>query len=398
MSRRLRVLVVAPWIPPAKPMHAGGQAVRRHLEELARHYAVVLVAPLTRTAELDVPTGVEVVPVAQRPSNGAASHLRDYLAWLSNGVGWSAPAMRAAREALASGRLAGSLGRVDLVEAQYLESLPVAASIAAELSVPLVVWCHDVVTLELRRQTRHARSVRRKLEGLARLPGALRVERRLLRRCAGAVVFNPQDEAALRRHGLVGPLRVIRPAIEEGDGASRAGTEQRVLCVAAFARPANREGLDWFLQRSWPRIRREVPDATLRLVGSDAPATRTPGVVSIGFVEDLGAEYRAARLAIAPLLTGAGLKFKVPQAFSWRVPVVATTVAAEGLAAPPRTGFAAVVDDPERFAVAVVELLRDEATASTIGEAGHDWWSRRRAELSADSEICQWYADVVGDT
>jgi glycosyltransferase involved in cell wall biosynthesis len=390
----LHVVVVAPWLPERPARHAGGAAVARHLEALSAVHDVTLVAPVVESQQLPAGDGIALRVVRWTPARGRAARWVSYLRWLRAGVGWSPRAEDAARAALQRDDWLRPARPVDLVEAQYLESLPIAHALAARLACPLVVWAHDLVTVELRRQLSTARGAKLRFEARARLRGAQRVEHQLLPSCRGVAVFNPVDAERLRQAGLPAQVKVVQPAIAAGD-AQRHQTEPVVLLVAAFGRPVNREGLEWFLSNVWPRIRREVPEAVLRLVGSEAPQLDVPGVHTVGFVTDLGPEYRRARVAVAPVLIGAGLKFKVPQAFSWGVPVVATGVAAEGLDPPPDTGFAAVTDDDRAFSAAVVEMLADPDRASAVGAAGARWWTEASADWLDEAGVCDWYVELT---
>ena len=60
-------------------------------------------------------------------------------------------------------------------------------------------------------------------------------------------------------------------------------------------------------------------------------ASPAEGVVATGYVADLKTVYSGCTIAVAPLLRGAGVKFKVPQALAYGLPIVTTTVGVEGL-------------------------------------------------------------------
>ena len=84
-----------------------------------------------------------------------------------------------------------------------------------------------------------------------------------------------------------------------------------------------------------PEIRDRVPTTELRLVGRPGPDTsdlaRAPGVVATGTVDDLAAELTRADVAVVPVRFGSGTRIKILEAFAHRIPVVSTTIGAEGL-------------------------------------------------------------------
>lgn len=138
----------------------------------------------------------------------------------------------------------------------------------------------------------------------------------------------------------------------------------------------NAEGILWFCRDILPRVRAEVPDARLVIVGKDAPErvralAMLPGVELIGFVPDVRDRLWSATLSVAPLLSGGGTRLKILEAFAAKCPVVSTTVGAEGLAV--RNGEHAIIaDTPEAFSQGVVKLLRDPELGARLAEKGQD--------------------------
>ena len=142
-------------------------------------------------------------------------------------------------------------------------------------------------------------------------------------------------------------------------------------------------------------VRDAVPDARLSLIGrdvSDALAAEVrayPGVTAEGFVADLSAVLSGAHVAVAPLLQGAGVKFKTVEALLHGVPVVATTVGAEGIEIPEL--FAGVVDTPEGFARAVIDALTDPDTARERATRAQEWALRTYSAETFAATIEQAY-------
>ncbi|HET6910836.1 MAG TPA: glycosyltransferase [Mycobacteriales bacterium] len=384
---------MAPWVPSLPSPHAGGEHVYRHLEALAGHHDVTLLAP-SSDPTVAAPPGVETVIIPFRPAAGPVQRVGDYLRWLLAGVGWEPRAETAARRSLAEGRHDRVLAGAHVVEAQYVESLRLAQRVAERAAAPVVLWSHDIVTAELRRQVRAADSFRRRAEGIARMPGAWAAERRRVRHVRGIVVFNPRESVRWRQR-LDVEVKVVSPASAAAitEPVSELGTN--ALLVGSFRRPANREGLDWLAHRVWPLVRARVPTARLLLVGSGAPQLTDEGVETVGFVPDLAPYYGRARVAVVPIFAGAGLKFRVAQALASGVPVVATHNAADGYAAPAGSGFAAVTDSPVEFADAVVRMLTSPDEAAGIGRRGLRWWQDYVSQTSSEHELAQWYESLA---
>ena len=138
----------------------------------------------------------------------------------------------------------------------------------------------------------------------------------------------------------------------------------------------NEDAVVHFADAILPRIRAEVPDAALTVVGRNPSArlrqaASRAGVDLTGTVDDVRPSMAAAAVYVVPLRAGGGTRLKIFEALAMAKPVVSTTVGAEGLAIQPGRHFVAA-DDPGDFAAAVVRLLRDPQERRALGRAGRD--------------------------
>jgi glycosyltransferase involved in cell wall biosynthesis len=130
----------------------------------------------------------------------------------------------------------------------------------------------------------------------------------------------------------------------------------------------------FFRREVWPRLRDRWPNLVWRLVGKNPGAVRryTAGDARIevaGPVADAVREIARSRVAVVPLLTGSGTRLKILEAWAAGVPVVSTSVGAEGL--PVEDGETALLaDGAEAFAGAVTRLLTCMELRRKIGGAG----------------------------
>jgi glycosyltransferase involved in cell wall biosynthesis len=136
-----------------------------------------------------------------------------------------------------------------------------------------------------------------------------------------------------------------------------------LLFVGGFWHVPNVDAVLWFVEHVWPLIRAQAPAVVFRIVGSDPTPDvlalgRLPGIEVLGYVPDLTPHLNGARVFVAPLRFGAGMKGKVAQSLINGLPVVATAIGAEGMSLV-NGEHVLVADGAEDFAESVLSLLSD---------------------------------------
>ncbi|MEA3638321.1 MAG: glycosyltransferase [Lamprobacter sp.] len=136
-----------------------------------------------------------------------------------------------------------------------------------------------------------------------------------------------------------------------------------VIFIGAFAHPPNIDAVLWFCQDIWPLVVAKHATLTLSVIGAEPPrkirALASERVHILGQVEQIAPYFRGAKLSVAPLRYGAGVKGKINQSLANGLPVVATTMAAEGMFL--EDGASALLaDSPEAFAHAISRLIEDQ--------------------------------------
>jgi O-antigen biosynthesis protein len=163
-------------------------------------------------------------------------------------------------------------------------------------------------------------------------------------------------------------------------------SESVILFVGSFAHLPNQEAVLWFVEHVLPLIRARVVRARLVVVGSNLPAAvqvLASDAISVhANVSDavLREHYRAARVAAVPLRYGAGVKLKVVEALREGLPLVTTSIGAQGL--PGLEDIVAICHEPQDFADAVCRLLTDDALWVERCAAQIDYAASRYSEAA----------------
>jgi glycosyltransferase involved in cell wall biosynthesis len=148
------------------------------------------------------------------------------------------------------------------------------------------------------------------------------------------------------------------------DPADNLGERRDLLFVAGFAHAPNADAAQWFVREVLPLVLAERRGIHLTLAGSNPTQTvrdlASPSVTVTGYVTDevLADHYRRARVVVAPLRYGGGMKGKVLEAMRFGVPCVTTSYGLQGL--DDAGGFLFGENEPQATAARVLSLLDDD--------------------------------------
>lgn len=283
------------------------------------------------------------------------------------------------------------------LEAIVLSRGPVAATYAFSLTkaFPEVPLIFDTVDLHYLREERESELLNGTI-GAAHARYMRDLEHAIASVSDVTVVVSAVERQILARDmpdvpvALVSNVHAMPPSPAPVEG------RHGMLFVGSFLHQPNVDAMLGYLQDIHPHVVKELGSYPLTIVGRDAPPELVnaveglgdPSVHLAGWVEDLAPLYQSARLAIAPLRFGAGVKGKIGEALSWGVPTVMTSVGAEGMRIVDGE-TALVADDPERFAGSIVRLVRDDELWSDLSTRGrehidtHFGPSRFRADIKS---------------
>jgi glycosyltransferase involved in cell wall biosynthesis len=139
----------------------------------------------------------------------------------------------------------------------------------------------------------------------------------------------------------------------------------------------NIDGVKWFVEEMLPLIRARRPDCSLAIVGRkpdpriEALAAADPRIRVTGTVPDVRPFMWGSGISIVPLRIGGGTRLKIYEAMAAKVPVISTTIGAEGLDYLHGENIL-IADEPRDFAERCVELLSEQARQRRIAQNAWD--------------------------
>ena len=154
------------------------------------------------------------------------------------------------------------------------------------------------------------------------------------------------------------------------------GQRRDLVFVGGFRHPPNVDAVQWFGRHIFPLIHARQPDIRFHCIGMSPPADvlalqSQPGIVVHGHVADVGPYMDGARIAIAPLRFGAGVKGKINLSMAHGQPVVATSCAVEGMHLTDGHDVL-VADEADAFAEAVLRLYGDAGLWQRLSGNGRE--------------------------
>ena len=381
------------------PLDKGGRLRTWHLmRHLARRHEITYVAfaspnedPQHITGMRDVAASVETIPrVEARKASprffaNVAWHLADPLPY-AVGQYRSRQYRDKVSELLATKTF-------DMVVSDFL---PPIVNLPRKLPCPAVLFTHNVESEIWRRHAETAQGTVRRFLYDTQYRRMLAFEGRALQRFDGVLAVSDADRETFARlyPGVAAnEIHVVRTGVDTDYFTPAASAPESVELVFTGSMDwlPNEDGVLWFCQEVLPLVHAAMPDVTLSIVGrAPTPAVKrlaeVRGVRVTGRVDDVRPYMSNAAVFVVPLRIGGGTRLKIFEAMAMAKAVVSTTVGAEGL--PVTDGRDIVLaDDPDRFAHAVLQLLRDLSarrqleTAARALVAEHFDWSAVARDL-----------------
>lgn len=364
----MEILFAAGHMPSRRGRQAGQKTSYHICEYLARRHRVHLLAlaPISELAFLDrddmgIFASWETMPVTNQVR---------LLGMLTSPT---LPLAISARHSVAFRRRLRSLARdcsSDVVIFDHTAMFQYVSTVPS--SAMKVASAHDIYVQTWRRKVSRAGNPASRL--LFRIEES-RMERWETNACAACdlvITHNDKDKRLLE--SLEPRARVIAidpwsdPLNFHADAARESGS---IIFLGAMDRRENSDAARWIVKEILPVIRREVPGARLYIAGSKGErlAQEFAGrddVLVTGFVEDIGSLMARMEIALLPLRLGAGIKIKMLECMTAGLPIVTTSVGAEGIGGDHGTHYL-VAEVADAIAEHTVWLFRNTAAAREMG-------------------------------
>jgi glycosyltransferase involved in cell wall biosynthesis len=377
----MKMLLVSPFLP--YPPVAGGHAqVWAWLRRLAANHQLAFIGFSEREADGSATEEIsEHCPVVRtrlrRPTPHAYSSFAQFPSWVTE---------------FFSEELASDIREVTsdfCPELVFFLSTNMAQYRRCVGDLPTAVAALEIVFLAYGRRIAAARGLHRLRARLDWLR-MLRYEAAVFRAADHVIAVSEAD--AEMAHSLAPDTDVtaVPPGVdrEKLSPRPRRPVPGTVLFVGHMEHYPNVDGLLFLYREIWPLVRQQYPTAKLTVCGAGSReelARVAPGVLSAiesdssvhlaGYAPDLQQLMDRTAAMAAPVRLGAGVRNKVIESLAAGLPVVSTTLGAEGLAAADERELL-IANDAPGFAQQLLRLLLDDDLHSRLGRAGRELVAR----------------------
>lgn len=304
---------------------------------------------------------------------------------LARGILGGAPAQFSGFRSAEAGRAIAKLSRAADAFVAFGARAGTYRSSARRL--PGLLDLQDSLVLNARAQWKGAASLPRRMYGVDALLKARPFETRLTRSFEVVTVAGPTDRDAVLERNPEIDCRVIPSAVPITDEpVDPSANDARVVFLGDLRFAPNADAVVYLVAEIWPRVEATRPDARLVVVGREPRHKLRRQLTSSGHecafsVPDANKYVRSARVFVAPMRLGSGIKVKVLSAFAQGVPVVMSTLTNEGIGATHDVD-ALVADDAEGLAAGITRLLENDGLAARVGRGGYELVQERFAPAS----------------
>lgn len=190
------------------------------------------------------------------------------------------------------------------------------------------------------------------------------------------LVVSDSERELLAQDAPTAKVEVLSNLHQLSNSGQSFAQRRDLVFVGGFRHPPNVDAVRWFVDSVFPRVRTRLPEVKFHCIGSHVPddiaaLAQHAGVIIHGHLPDIAPYMDGARIGLAPLRYGAGVKGKINMSMAHGQPVIATACAIEGMHL--RDGVDVLVaDDAQGYADAIVRLYQDEGLWQQLSTNGLD--------------------------
>ena len=367
----MNILYLAPYVPDVRASHAGGVCMGKTVETLQKDHNVFVLTFCNDQYEEKL---LSDHPDFQYIKTSRISFIRHIIAHPFLPNLFAIRSDKAFRRAVC--RVIEE-NKIDIVHAEYSQMGQYVWIKNKYPDVRFNLVCHDVVLQSYERLCREGSLISGMWAAIER-EKVKRFEKNYLSAADLIFTFNEKDKSLIHDFYGIDHVRVINPyyGIDFNSPCVTAEKENSVCFVGQMGRAENHSAAIRLI-----RLFREldIPGWKLNIIGANPKEEllkeEAPNIHITGFVENINGEIAKNKVAVFPLTTGAGIKFKVLLTFGLGLPVITTSVGAEGI--DPDGKVLILAESDEEIKENLAKIISDETYLQAKSKASIDFVKQR---------------------
>ncbi|MCO6498945.1 MAG: glycosyltransferase family 4 protein [Vicingus serpentipes] len=288
----------------------------------------------------------------------------------------------------------------DVVFIEGLYVTPYITVIRANTKAKIIYRAHNVEFEIWEMKVAEIKSVfkRNYIKGLARK--LKKYEQSILNKVDGIVAITNRDKEQLLSLGAHQPIEVIPFGIDiEAYQSAPIEHNNSLFYIGSMDWEPNQEAIKWFLKEVWNKVVDQFPVAKFYLAGKRMPQwllnIKQQNLIVLGEVESAVDFINHHEIMVVPLFSGSGMRIKIIEGMALGKVVIATTIAAEGIAYTVNENIL-IADTPDEFVLAINNCLTDQSLVKKIGDN-----AKRMVVTNYDNQVIvnnlvQFFKHIIG--
>ncbi len=201
------------------------------------------------------------------------------------------------------------------------------------------------------------------------------LELSLMKKSDVTILTSPAEAELLHQEDSSLRFAILPNIHTEGETVDSFDNRKNMMFLGGFQHTPNIDSAEYLVQKIWPIIKEKIPDLKLYIIGS-SPTDKVKNLASedievTGFVKDLSSYYKDCKVMLAPIRFGAGVKGKITQSLAMGLPVVTSSLGAEGINLEDGK-HCMIADSEDAFAKKAIEVYSDEKLWKKLSKNGMD--------------------------
>ncbi|MDD4227092.1 MAG: glycosyltransferase family 4 protein [Mariniphaga sp.] len=157
----------------------------------------------------------------------------------------------------------------------------------------------------------------------------------------------------------------------------------------------NQEGLIWFIEKCWPKIRHIFPELKFYIAGRKAPdwlvrRFNVPNIIFLGEVPDAYQFMNSKSIMVVPLFSGSGMRIKIIEGMALGKPIVSTPIGTEGIATQSGTNIL-IAENEKEFVAGIEQLIADKELFVNISKNAIEYIQNKFDNLALAGALTDFY-------